>query len=281
MPRVVIRKHKPTSPGTRHKVSVHYSDIYTGKPEKSLTKGKKRGSGRGAGGRISVRHQGGAAHNKKIRLVDFKRNKDDIPAKVIRKEYDPGRSASILLLCYHDGHKSYVVAPEGVSAGDVLMSGPSSELKPGNTLPMENIPDGTIIHCIELKPGKGAQLIRSAGSRATLAGREGAYAIVRLRTGEVRRIPLACRATVGVVSNSEHSLESLGKAGAKRWKGVRPTVRGVAMNPVDHPHGGGEGRTSGGRHPCSPWAQKTKGLKTRAKKAASNKFIVRSRKKRK
>jgi large subunit ribosomal protein L2 len=278
---VVIRKHNPTSPGTRHKVSVHDSDLYRGKPLKSLTKGKKRGSGRGAGGQISVRHKGGASHSKKIRTVDFKRIKDDIPAKVVRKEYDPGRTANILLLSYLDGHKSYVVAPDGVKEGDVLTSGPNSEIKPGNTLPMENIPDGTIIHCIELKPGKGAQLIRSAGARATLAGKEGAYAIVRLKTGEVRKILLQCRATIGVVSNSEHNLKSLGKAGAKRWKGIRPTVRGVAMNPVDHPHGGGEGRTSGGRHPCSPWAQKSKGFKTRPKKAQSDKYIVRSRKKRK
>ena len=228
--------------------------------------------------RITVRHHGGG-HKQRYRLIDFKRNKDGIPATVERIEYDPNRSAHIALLCYVDGDRRYVIAHKGIRAGDEVISGRQAPIKPGNALPLRNIPVGTMVHCVELKPAKGAQLARSAGAAIQLVGKEGAYAIVRLRSGEMRKIPTACRATIGEVGNAEHGLRSLGKAGAARWRGVRPTVRGVAMNPVDHPHGGGEGRTSGGRHPVSPWGVPTKGYKTRKNKRNTDMFIRRRKRK--
>jgi len=232
--------------------------------------------GRNNNGRITTRHIGGG-HKQHYRLVDFRRNKDGIPAIVERIEYDPNRTAHIALLKYADGERRYIIAPKGVSAGDQLVSGINAPIKAGNSLPLRNIPLGSTVHGIELKPGKGAQLVRSAGASAQLVAREGSYVTLRLRSGEMRKVLAECRATLGEVSNSEHSLRSLGKAGAKRWKGIRPTVRGVAMNPVDHPHGGGEGRTSGGRHPVSPWGFPTKGAKTRTNKRTDN-MIVRRRK---
>ena len=234
---------------------------------------KSKSGGRNNNGRITTRHIGGG-HKQHYRLVDFRRNKDGIPAVVERIEYDPNRTAHIALLKYADGERRYIIAPKGVAAGDQLLSGAGAPIKAGNNLPLRNVPVGSTIHGIELKPGKGAQIARSAGTSAQLVAREGAYVTVRLRSGEMRKVLSECRATLGEVSNGEHSLRSLGKAGATRWRGVRPTVRGVAMNPVDHPHGGGEGRTSGGRHPVSPWGVKTKGLKTRSNKR-TDKMIVR------
>jgi len=274
---MAIVKTKPTSPGRRFVVKVVDKDLHKGGPERSLTESKHRRGGRNNAGRISVRHIGGG-HKQRYRLVDFMRNKDGIPARVERLEYDPNRTANIALLVYADGVKNYIIAPKGVTAGDVLQSGSNSPIKPGNTLPISNIPVGTQIHCIEMKPGKGAQIARSAGTSAQLLAREGVYATLRLRSGEMRKIHVDCRATIGEVGNSEHSLRSLGKAGATRWRGVRPTVRGVVMNPVDHPHGGGEGRTSGGRHPVSPWGLPTKGYRTRSNKRTDT-MIVRRRKK--
>ena len=265
------------SAGSRHKVAVVRTDLHKGKPEKSLTSGKKRGSGRNNMGRITVRHQGGG-HKQRLRDIDFLRSKDAIPAKVERIEYDPNRTSFIALLVYADGHRSYIVASKGMKAGDVLENGSQAPIKVGNCMPLRNIPTGSVIHCIEMKAGKGAQLVRSAGGYAQLVAREGLYATVRLRSGEVRKIHVDCRATLGEVSNAEHNLISLGKAGAKRRLGVRPTVRGVAMNPVDHPHGGGEGKTSGGRHPVTPWGVKTKGYKTRNNKR-TDKFIISRKKK--
>jgi len=274
---MAIVKTKPTSPGRRFVVKVVNKDLHKGGPERSLTESKHRRGGRNNAGRISVRHIGGG-HKQRYRLVDFMRNKDGISARVERLEYDPNRTANIALLVYADGVKKYIIAPKGVAAGDVLQSGANSPIKPGNTLPISNIPVGTQIHCIEMKPGKGAQIARSAGTSAQLLAREGVYATLRLRSGEMRKIHTDCRATIGEVGNSEHALRSLGKAGATRWRGVRPTVRGVVMNPVDHPHGGGEGRTSGGRHPVSPWGMPTKGYRTRSNKRTDN-MIVRRRKK--
>ncbi len=242
-----------------------------------LEKQSKSG-GRNNNGRITTRHIGGG-HKQHYRLIDFKRNKDGIPATVERLEYDPNRTANIALICYADGERRYIIAPKGIKAGDMVESGNACSIKPGNTLPIRNIPVGSTIHCVELKPGKGAQLARSAGTSAQLVAREGAYATLRLRSGEMRRVLTECRATLGEVSNSEHSLRSLGKAGASRWRGKRPTVRGVAMNPVDHPHGGGEGRTSGGRHPVSPWGTPTKGYKTRSNKRTDNMIVRRRNKK--
>jgi large subunit ribosomal protein L2 len=236
---------------------------------------KSKSGGRNNAGRITTRHVGGG-HKQHYRVIDFKRNKDGIPATVERLEYDPNRSAHIALVCYADGERSYIIAPKGLEAGNVVQSGEAVSIKTGNTLPMRNIPVGSMIHCVELKPGKGAQLARSAGAAVQMVAREGAYVTLRLRSGEMRKVLAECRATLGEVSNGEHNLRSLGKAGAKRWRGVRPTVRGVAMNPVDHPHGGGEGRTSGGRHPVSPWGTPTKGYKTRKNKR-TNKMIVRRR----
>jgi len=272
---MAIIKRKPTSPGRRHVVSVVNAELHKGAPYAPLLEKKSKTGGRNNNGRITSRHIGGG-HKQHYRLIDFKRNKDGIPAKVERLEYDPNRSANIALVCYADGERRYIIAPKGVSAGTEIISGDAAPIKPGNTLPIRNIPVGSVIHCIELKPGKGAQIARSAGTSAQLVARDGAYATLRLRSGEMRKILTECRATLGEVSNSEHSLRSLGKAGASRWRGVRPTVRGVAMNPVDHPHGGGEGRTSGGRHPVSPWGTPTKGYKTRSNKR-TDKMIVRRR----
>jgi len=273
---IEIKKAKPTSPGRRHVVSVKNTELHTGKPFKGLVEAKSNKAGRNNTGRIMVRHQGGG-HKQHYRIVDFKRNKDDIVAKVERIEYDPNRSANIALVLYADGERRYVIAPKGLSKDMSILSGEKVDVAVGNCMPLRNIPLGTVIHNIEMKPKKGAQMIRSAGTFAQLVGKDNAYAIIRLRSGEMRRILLDCRAVIGVVSNSEHNLKSLGKAGANRWRGIRPTVRGVAMNPVDHPHGGGEGRTSGGRHPVSPWGVPTKGYKTRSNKR-SNKLIVQKRK---
>ncbi|MCG6938899.1 MAG: 50S ribosomal protein L2 [Gammaproteobacteria bacterium] len=271
---MAIVKTKPTSPGRRFVVKVIDKDLYKGAPERSLTENKNRTGGRNNAGRISTRHVGGG-HKQRYRVIDFKRNRDGIPARVERIEYDPNRSANIALLVYKDGVKSYIIAPKGVKAGDTLQSGSSAPIRVGNTLPLANIPVGTQIHCVEMKPGKGAQIARSAGATAQLLAREGMYATLRLRSGEMRKIHTDCRATIGEVGNSEHSLSSLGKAGASRWRGVRPTVRGVVMNPVDHPHGGGEGRTSGGRHPVSPWGVPTKGFRTRSNKRTDNMILRR------
>ena len=273
---MAVIKRKPTSPGRRFVVSVVNPDLHKGAPYAPLLAPKKKSGGRNSSGRITVRHIGGG-HKQHYRIIDFKRDKDGIPAKVERLEYDPNRSAHIALLCYADGERRYVIAPKGIAAGDSLQSGDDAPIKPGNCLPLRNIPVGSVVHCVEMKPGKGAQLARSAAASAQLVAREGTYATLRLRSGEMRKIPVDCRATLGEVSNSEHSLRSLGKAGASRWRGVRPTVRGVAMNPVDHPHGGGEGRTSGGRHPVSPWGMPTKGYKTRKNKR-TDKYIIRRRK---
>lgn len=272
---MAIVKLKPTSAGRRAQVKVVNPDLYKGRPVAALVEKQSKNAGRNNNGRITVRHQGGG-HKQHYRLVDFRRNKDGIPAKVERIEYDPNRSAHIALLCYADGERRYIIAPRGVEVGQQLVSGSEAPIKPGNALPIRNIPVGSTIHCIEMVPGKGAQLARAAGTSVQLLAREGTYAQLRLRSGEIRRVHVECRATIGEVGNGEHSLRKLGKAGASRWRGVRPTVRGVAMNPVDHPHGGGEGRTSGGRHPVSPWGVPTKGHKTRSNKR-TDKFIVRDR----
>ncbi|MEZ5538424.1 MAG: 50S ribosomal protein L2 [Pseudomonadales bacterium] len=274
---MAIVKRKPTSPGRRFVVSVVNPDLHKGAPHAALVEKKSKNGGRNNNGRITVRHQGGG-HKQHYRIVDFKRNKDGIIGTVERLEYDPNRSANIALVCYADGERRYIIAPKGLSAGDKIQSGSASPISVGNALPLRNIPIGSNVHCIEMKPGKGAQVARSAGASAQLVAREGAYATLRLRSGEMRKILADCKATLGEVSNSEHNLRSLGKAGASRWRGVRPTVRGVVMNPVDHPHGGGEGRTSGGRHPVSPWGTPTKGYKTRKNKR-TNDLIVRHRNK--
>ncbi len=268
-------KSKPTSPGRRFQVSIKSAGLHKGKPHAALLDKKLKTGGRNNKGRITTRHIGGG-HKQRYRVIDFKRQKDGIPAEVERIEYDPNRTARIALLLYADGERRYIIAPAKLKAGDKLQSGPHSPVKTGNAMPLRNIPVGTLIHCIELKPGKGAQLARSAGASVQLVAREGGYATLRLRSGEMRKVLVDCRATIGEVSNGEHALRKLGKAGAKRWRGVRPTVRGVAMNPVDHPHGGGEGRTSGGRHPVSPWGVPTKGYKTRKNKR-TDKLIVRRR----
>jgi len=262
---MAIIKTKPTSPGRRFVVKVVNPDLHKGEPHKALVEKKNKNGGRNNAGRITTRHIGGG-HKQRYRVIDFKRDKDSIPAVIERLEYDPNRTAYIALLKYADGERRYIIAPKGVSAGDAIASGSDAPIKAGNCLPIRNIPVGSQIHCIEMRPGKGAQIARSAGTSSQLVAREGAYATLRLRSGEMRKIHIDCRASIGEVSNSEHNLRSLGKAGATRWRGVRPTVRGVAMNPVDHPHGGGEGRTSGGRHPCSPWGTPTKGKKTRSNK---------------
>ena len=275
---MALIKAKPTSPGRRFVVSVKTPGLYAGKPFAALVEKKSKTGGRNNGGRITTRHKGGG-HKQRYRAIDFKRNKDGIDAVVERLEYDPNRSAHILLLKYSDGERRYIIAPKGVKEGDKVRSGDDAGMKPGNCLPLRNIPVGSIIHCVELKPGKGAQMARSAGTSVQFVARDGAYSTLRLRSGEMRKVLSECRAVLGEVGNGEHSLRSLGKAGAKRWRGVRPTVRGVAMNPVDHPHGGGEGRTSGGRHPVSPWGLPTKGKKTRTNKRTDN-LIVRRRNKR-
>ncbi len=272
----IIQKCKPTSPGRRFVVKVVNPDLYKGQPVRALTRTKLGSGGRNNTGRITVRHVGGG-HKQKTRSIDFLRNKFNVPAVVERLEYDPTRTSHIALLKYADGEWRYIIAPKNVKEGDKLISGQESPIVVGNALPLRNIPVGSIVHCVEMRPGKGAQLARSAGTSIQVMAREEAYVTLRLRSGEVRRVLSDCMATLGEVSNAEHNLRSLGKAGAKRWRGVRPTVRGVAMNPVDHPHGGGEGRTSGGRHPVSPWGKKTKGKKTRSKKKPSSKLIVRRR----
>lgn len=271
---MTVQKLKPTSPGRRHKIKV-LRDVYKGKSEKKLTVSLKKAGGRNNIGRITTRHQGGG-HKHHYRLIDFKRNKLDVPATVERIEYDPNRTAFIALLLYKDGERRYIIAPCGIQVGDAILAGETAPIKPGNALPLRNIPVGTTIHCVELKPGKGAQLARSAGASVQLLAREGNYATIRLRSGEMRKVLAEGMATVGEVGNEEHNLATYGKAGAKRWRGIRPTVRGVAMNPVDHPMGGGEGKTSGGRHPCTPWGRPTKGYKTRKNKRTT-KFIVHTR----
>ena len=268
--------YKPTSPSRRQLVTVDRSELHKGGPEKTLVAPLKKSGGRNNTGRITVRHIGGG-HKRKYRVIDFKRNKQDVWAEVIHLEYDPNRTAFIALVQYEDGEKAYVLAPQRLKAGDKIIAGSKADILPGNALPLKNIPVGTIVHNIELKPGKGGQIARSAGAYAQLIGKDAGYVMVRLASGEQRKILETCMATIGAVSNQDHSNENLGKAGRVRWKGVKPTVRGVAMNPVDHPHGGGEGRTSGGRHPVSPWGMPTKGKRTRQPKKASNKLIVRRR----
>lgn len=274
---MALVKSKPTSPGKRFQVRIVNKELSSEGPYEPLVESLSKSGGRNNKGRITTRHVGGG-HKRRYRVIDFKRNKDGVPAVVERVEYDPNRTAHIALLKYADGERRYILAPKGVSAGAPLMSGRESPIKPGNCLPLANIPVGSTVHAIELKPGRGAQVARSAGAAVQLVAREGMYATLRLRSGEMRRVQSDCRATIGEVGNGEHSLQKLGKAGAKRWRGVRPTVRGVAMNPVDHPHGGGEGRTSGGRHPVSPWGTPTKGYKTRSNKRTDN-MIVRRRSK--
>jgi len=270
-------KPKPTSAGRRAQLKVVTPGLYKGQPYAPLLEKQSKTSGRNNHGHITVRHRGGGA-KQRYRIIDFKRDKDAIPAKVERIEYDPNRSAHIALLLYADGERRYIIAPQGVTAGDELMSGATAAIKVGNCMPLRNIPVGSTVHCVEMKPGKGAQIARSAGAGVQLMAREGAHSTLRLRSGEMRKVLSDCRATIGEVGNNEHSLEQLGKAGATRWRGIRPTVRGVVMNPVDHPHGGGEGKTSGGRHPVSPWGQPTKGYKTRKNKRSNN-LIVNRRKK--
>jgi large subunit ribosomal protein L2 len=274
---MALMKCKPTSPGRRHVVKVVNPELHKGAPYAPLLEKNSKSGGRNNNGRITVRHIGGG-HKHHYRVIDFKRNKDGIAATVERLEYDPNRSANIALVVYADGERRYMLAPKGLKAGDTVLSGSDAPIKAGNTLPMRNIPMGSVVHAIEMKPGKGAQLARSAGAYAQILARDSGYVTLRLRSGEVRKVLADCRATIGEVGNAEHMLRSLGKAGASRWRGVRPTVRGVAMNPVDHPHGGGEGRTSGGRHPVSPWGKPTKGAKTRKNKS-TDKYIVRNRNK--
>ncbi|MBA2484387.1 MAG: 50S ribosomal protein L2 [Nitrosomonas sp.] len=272
---MTLQKVRPTSPGRRAVVKIVNNQLHQGSPYSGLLEKKSRCSGRNNSGRITVRHRGGG-HKQHYRIIDFRRDKDNIEAKVEKIEYDPNRSANIALLCYSDGERRYIVAPKGIAIGMHLLSGNNVPIKPGNALPLRNIPVGSTIHCIEMKPGKGAQLARSAGTSAQLQAREGDYTQLRLRSGEIRKVHVDCRATIGDVGNEEHNLRSIGKAGAQRWRGIRPTVRGVVMNPVDHPHGGGEGRTSGGRHPVSPWGTPAKGKRTRSNKRTDN-MIVRRR----
>lgn len=274
---MALKTYKPTTPSLRHTQLPSFDEITRSKPERSLVKSQKSNAGRNSAGRVTIRHRGGG-HRHKYRLIDFKRNKTGIPAKVQAIEYDPNRSARIALLAYKDGEKRYILAPVGLEVGAMVMSGPDAEPATGNALPLAKIPLGLPIHNIELTVGGGAQMVRSAGQTAQLMAREAGYAHVKLPSGEIRMINVNCLATIGQVGNLEHDSVSLGKAGRKRWKGIRPTVRGVAMNPVDHPMGGGEGRTSGGGHPVTPWGQLTKGKKTRAGRKTSSKFIVRRRK---
>jgi len=274
---MAIVKAKPTSAGRRFVVQTSHDHLHKGAPHSALLEKKSKTGGRNNLGRITTRHHGGG-HKQHYRVIDFKRNKDGVAAKVERIEYDPNRSAHIALLLYADGERRYIIAPKNLRAGSEVISGADAPIKEGNCLPLRNIPVGTVVHALELRPGKGAQLGRSAGAAVQLVAREGHHVTIRLRSGEMRKVQAECRATVGEVSNSEHNLKKLGKAGAKRWLGIRPTVRGVVMNPVDHPHGGGEGRTSGGRHPCTPWGVPTKGYKTRKNKR-TDKMIVRRRNK--
>jgi large subunit ribosomal protein L2 len=273
---VALRKTKPTSAGRRFVVQVARTGLHKGRPHEPLVATLSKRGGRNNQGRVTTRHQGGG-HKQLYRRVDFRRNKDGIPGRVERLEYDPNRSAHLALVLYQDGERRYILAPKNVRPGDAVQSGTDSPIKAGNALPLKAIPVGTQVHCVELKPGKGGQLARSAGASVQIVAREGAYATVRLRSGEMRRVHVNCRATIGEVGNDEHNLRKIGKAGAQRWRGIRPTVRGVAMNPVDHPHGGGEGKTSGGRHPVSPWGVPTKGYKTRRNKRTQS-MILRGRK---
>ncbi|RLA08607.1 MAG: 50S ribosomal protein L2 [Gammaproteobacteria bacterium] len=275
---MAIIKAKPTSPGRRFVVSIKTDGLHKGGGHKPLMCKKTKTGGRNNKGRITTRHKGGG-HKQHYRIIDFKRNKEKIEGVVRNIEYDPNRSSHIALIFYKDGEKSYIIAPKNLKPGDIISSGTESAIKVGNCLPLINIPVGSTIHCVELKKGKGAQIARSAGTSVQLVAREGQYATIRLRSGEMRKVLSHCKATIGEVSNGEHSLRKLGKAGASRWRGVRPTVRGVVMNPVDHPHGGGEGKTSGGRHPVSPWGQPAKGFKTRTNKR-TDRLIVRHRQKR-
>jgi large subunit ribosomal protein L2 len=272
---MALIKVKPTSPGRRTVVKVVTPELHKGRPHAALVEKKSKKAGRNNLGQITTRHQGGG-QKQHYRVVDFRRNKDGIPAKVERLEYDPNRSAHLALLCYADGERRYIVAAKGLSAGAQVVSGSEAPIKVGNTLPLRNIPVGTTIHCVEMLPGKGAQIARAAGTSVQLLAREGTYAQLRLRSGEIRKVHVDCRATIGEVGNEENNLRSIGKAGAQRWRGIRPTVRGVAMNPVDHPHGGGEGKTGTKRDPVSPWGQFAKGYKTRNNKRTAS-MIVRSR----
>jgi large subunit ribosomal protein L2 len=274
---MAIKSYKPTSPGRRFMTTESFDEVTRSEPERSLVEPVTRKGGRNNNGRITTRHQGGG-HKRRYRVIDFKRDKDGVPAKVVHIEYDPNRSARIALLHYADGEKRYIVAPQGLKVGDTVESGPNADIKPGNALPLESIPTGTTIHNIELYPGRGAQFVRSAGTSAQLQAKEKGYGVVRMPSSELRRISLACRATVGEVGNADHSNIDGGKAGRTRWRGVRPTVRGTAMNPVDHPHGGGEGKTTAGRHPVTPWGVPTLGYRTRSDHKRSDAFIIRGRK---
>ncbi|BAP89652.1 50S ribosomal protein L2 [Burkholderiales bacterium GJ-E10] len=271
---MALVKVKPTSAGRRALVKVVHAHLHKGRPHAALIEKKVRGSGRNNLGHITTRHQGGG-HKQHYRIIDFRRNKDGIPARVERIEYDPNRSAHIALLCYADGERRYIIAPKGLTVGAQVVSGAEAPIRPGNTLPLRNIPIGSTIHCIEMQPGKGAQIARAAGTSVQLLAREGSYVQLRLRSGEIRKVLIECRATIGEVANEEHNLRQFGKAGAMRWRGIRPTVRGVAMNPVDHPHGGGEGRTGTGQPPVSPWGQLTKGYRTRNNKRTDNMIVQR------
>lgn len=273
---MAVRRYNPTSPGRRGMSVSTFEEITTSKPERSLLAPLKKSGGRNNRGRITVRHRGGG-HKRRYRIIDFKRAKFGVPGRIATIEYDPNRTARIALVNYKDGEKSYIIAPEGIGVGDEIVAGPDVEIRTGNALPLKNIPAGTMVHCVELKAGKGAQLARSAGASVQLTGKEGGYGYLRLRSGEIRRVRLECLATIGVVGNNDHKNIDLGKAGRRRWLGIRPTVRGVAMNPIDHPHGGGEGRTSGGRHPVTPWGVPTKGYRTRNNKR-TDKMRIRRRK---
>jgi large subunit ribosomal protein L2 len=271
-----VRKYKPTSPGRRWMSVSTFEEITKTEPEKSLTAPIKKTGGRNVNGRITTRHQGGG-HKRRYRIIDFKRRKDGIPAKVASIEYDPNRSARIALLHYADGEKAYILAPARLEVGATIESGPNADIRPGNALPLENIPTGTLVHNVELKPGQGGKMARSAGSGVQLVAKDDGYGVLRLPSGEMRRVPLTCRATVGQVGNVDHENQTGGKAGRSRWKGKRPSVRGSAMNPVDHPHGGGEGKSKGGRHPVTPWGVPTLGKRTRAAHKESDRLIVRGR----
>jgi large subunit ribosomal protein L2 len=273
---MALKKYKPTSPGRRFMSVSSFEEVTKARPEKSLTEPLKKTGGRNNNGRITTRHQGGG-HKRRYRVIDFKRTKDGVPAKVAAIEYDPNRSARIALLHYADGAKSYIIAPARIKVGATVESGPTADIKPGNALPLENIPTGTMVHNVELKPGQGAKMARSAGSSVQLVAKDAGYAVLRVPSGEMRRVLLTCRATVGQVGNADHENQSIGKAGRSRWLGKRPAVRGSAMNPVDHPHGGGEGKSKGGRHPVTPWGVPTLGKRTRAKHKESNNLIVRGR----
>ena len=273
---MALKKYKPTSPGRRFMSVSTFEEVTKTRPEKSLTEPLTKKGGRNNTGRITTRHQGGG-HKRRYRVIDFKRVKDGVPAKVAAIEYDPNRSARIALLHYLDGAKAYILAPARIKVGALVESGPTADIKPGNALPLENIPTGTMVHNVELKPGQGGKMARSAGSSVQLVAKDGAHAVLRVPSGEMRRVPLRCRATVGQVGNTDHENQSVGKAGRSRWLGKRPTVRGSAMNPVDHPHGGGEGKSKGGRHPVTPWGVPTLGKRTRAKHKESNQLIVRGR----